>query len=610
MDVFVFIGWLLAGVATCVLVLLWTISSKRASSRQSLADAARHYLSVQALYLMGKFFHTKLTQSTRNVAQTQTAFLLKTLKNHESTEYGVSRSFESIDTVEDFKRRNPLTRYEDYAPYVQRMMEGERSVLTVTQPVVFGVSSGTSGSSKIIPMLKEQQNLFFMHAVSVFYYCLIGAFPKVSQQLRKTLKIFYNPSWRKSAAGIKVGPNSSTPSSQKSILHMYSTPAVAFDILSEPDALYVHLLFALKDRHLGMIEGNFASLVYNAMVMLQKSLTRLLQDIREGSLNPDLKIPNDIRNKLENLLQPDPARAAEIQRAFDDGVVGVCQRIWPELGVVLTVDSGSFTPYAEKLRLTFLKGVPLYSAVYAATEGLVGLNLWPGQQPSRYLPHPAVQFLEFIPVESCHLDDPDTLLLHQVKEGEEYEIVLTNVSGLYRYRLGDVVKVTEFYNQNPILEFLYRTGQFLNVRGEKTSESLFFQTLKETVAQWSGLTLVDYCCAESVLVDDIDGNAEAGNVAPRYHVFLEVDCEDGHSLPSEDQKQMIDTHLCEKSFVYSSFRQKGSIDVMKVHLLRHGTFQDFRHYVISTTHASSNQFKVPRVVNNTSFVQFLMERKL
>jgi hypothetical protein len=34
--------------------------------------------------------------------------------------------------------------------------------------------------------------------------------------------------------------------------------------------------------------------------------------------------------------------------------------------------------------------------------------------------------------------------------------VLTNVSGLYRYRLGDVVRVTDFENQCPVVEFLYR----------------------------------------------------------------------------------------------------------------------------------------------------------
>lgn len=35
-------------------------------------------------------------------------------------------------------------------------------------------------------------------------------------------------------------------------------------------------------------------------------------------------------------------------------------------------------------------------------------------------------------------------------------MVLTTPNGLYRYRLGDVVRVVDFYNQCPIVEFLYR----------------------------------------------------------------------------------------------------------------------------------------------------------
>ena len=53
-------------------------------------------------------------------------------------------------------------------------------------------------------------------------------------------------------------------------------------------------------------------------------------------------------------------------------------------------------------------------------------------------------------------DQPSTLLVHELKIGESYEIVLTNMSGLYRYRPGDVIKVVDYYNQSPIIEFQYR----------------------------------------------------------------------------------------------------------------------------------------------------------
>ena len=44
-------------------------------------------------------------------------------------------------------------------------------------------------------------------------------------------------------------------------------------------------------------------------------------------------------------------------------------------------------------------------------------------------------------------------------------------------------------------------GQFLNLRGEKTSEFAFYQALCQAL-QSSEVNLVDYCCAESIMVDE------------------------------------------------------------------------------------------------------------
>jgi hypothetical protein len=45
------------------------------------------------------------------------------------------------------------------------------------------------------------------------------------------------------------------------VLSIYSTPRPGFEILSEPEALYIHLLFGLKDKYIGMLEANFSSII-------------------------------------------------------------------------------------------------------------------------------------------------------------------------------------------------------------------------------------------------------------------------------------------------------------------------------------------------------------
>ena len=44
--------------------------------------------------------------------------------------------------------------------------------------------------------------------------------------------------------------------------------------------------------------------------------------------------------------------------------------------------------------------------------------------------------------------------------GSLYDLVLTNNAGLYRYRLGDVVKVVDFYLQAPCIAFQFRCVTF------------------------------------------------------------------------------------------------------------------------------------------------------
>ena len=65
----------------------------------------------------------------------------------------------------------------------------------------------------------------------------------------------------------------------------------------------------------------------------------------------------------------------------------------------------------------------------------------------------------------------------QVQEGKEYELVLTNVSGLYRYRLGDVVKISGFLNQCPIFEFQYRYNTVTTYSASDLKQRLIHPTL-------------------------------------------------------------------------------------------------------------------------------------
>lgn len=69
----------------------------------------------------------------------------------------------------------------------------------------------------------------------------------------------------------------------------------------------------------------------------------------------------------------------------------------------------------------------------------------------------------------------------------------------------------------------------------------------------------------------------------------------------------IDRELCSRSYVYESFRNKGSIQPIKVHQVKVGTFEELRKFTIDNSQASANQYKVPRVLKTKEAVSVLLK---
>ncbi|CAB1312168.1 unnamed protein product, partial [Coregonus sp. 'balchen'] len=416
------------------------------------------------------------------------------------------------------------------------------------------MTSGTSGASAMLLSTKDTNTEFFLQGVAVCLDAMRRAFP-ASDSLQRTTKLFYSPTFRQSEAGIPIGPNSSTPASER-------------------DTLYLHLLFALKDPSVGTLESNFASTVFYAFSALQERWQELVEDIELGRVSPALALEPGVRASLEGQMKPDPERAAQLRAHFQQGFMGIARRLWPQLNLVLAVDSGSNQIYGEMLRERYCQGVPFYSPFYAATEGLIGVNLWPEEeQRRRYLLCPRSMFCEFLPEASLDQEMPEkhTLLMGEVQQGHSYELVVTNASGLFRYCMGDVVKVVGFHNQCPVVEFQYRRGQMLSVRGEKVSEVMFLGALKRAISQWPGAQLVDYCCAE---------RESCGGSDPHYQVFVEL--KGVRNLTEEQRYKMV----------------------------AEGAFKELRKQMMAFSNTSANTFKMHRVLRRKEYADFLLGKTI
>ena len=163
-----------------------------------------------------------------------------------------------------------------------------------------------------------------------------------------------------------------------------------------------------------------------------------------------------------------PDRAAELRSEFEKGFdTPIVPRIWKNCCWMFGMGAGSLEVYSKKLG-RYTGNLPIHNMGYGASEDLVAVPIALNSNDCVILPHNG--FFEFLPVGAPEGTRPFTI--SEVKPGEEYEIIITNLSGLYRYRIDDVVEVTGFYKQSPTVMFKYRLNQVLNIGGEKTDQSM------------------------------------------------------------------------------------------------------------------------------------------
>jgi hypothetical protein len=141
-------------------------------------------------------------------------------------------------------------------------------------------------------------------------------------------------------------------------------------------------------------------------------------------------------------------------------------RLWPQLAVISCWDQAAAKPYAAALRRAF-PGVRVQGKGLLATEGLVTIPFADAAMPVLAVDS---GFYEFV-------DAGGTWLADEVIPGNEYEVLLTNDSGFYRYAIGDRVRVHGFVGAAPTLEFIGRAGGGSDLCGEKLTEDFVGETL-------------------------------------------------------------------------------------------------------------------------------------
>lgn len=338
-------------------------------------------------------------------------------------------------------------------------------------------------------------------------------------------------------------------------MHLLSSPRIIFDVIDLRLALDLHLLFALRSENLTSVSSTFLPVVLDQFFIRMSAIEPLVYDaLRTGSVGAiALSLPPYVRNALDReLAGPNPERARQIRSAIEPRNGSSVPLIWPHLRYIRCLSSASFSIGRATLK-NYVGEVPIMSPVYSASETFLGFSLQPDLDPTYYVIATEDAFVEFLPERDRPSDD--TCLMTEVTVGAIYQIIVTTYAGLYRYRLGDRVRVVGFWGQAPIVELLGRVGQALNIFGEKTPEDALIAAVQDMAAARE-LTVVDFV-------------ATIAWGPARYVIYTELF--PTLSVPTlRDLAATLDSALRQRNPDYDDFRVDGSLASAEVRIVQKG----------------------------------------
>ncbi|CAN6477802.1 unnamed protein product [Victoria cruziana] len=385
----------------------------------------------------------------------------------------------------------------------------------------------------------------------------------------------------------------------------YTSPIPSIHCTDVFQSLYSQLLVGLADRlavvHMG---ATFPPSLLQAVNFLQLHFQDLATDIEHGTVNPLITDPA-VRAALQPILAPDPENAQHIRRECSGGDwQGIVKRIWPNVKVLHVIVTGAMAQYISSLN--FYSGdLPLISTLYGSSECFFGLNLRPYTKPedTAYTILPNMAYFEFLPVkpaDDIRAEQPlEPVDLARVEVGKEYEIVVTTYSGLYRYKIGDILRVANFYNKAPEFHIVGRKNVCLSIDVEKTEET----EIQKAVAaaelahlEPHGARILDYICY-----------ADVKTIPGHYVICCELSPTD--HIENDKLSQAID-RCCltiEESLnsVYRSLRAYYKrLGPLEIKLVKIGTFRKVMDQAIARG-ASAAQYKPPKCAKSAWILEIL-----
>ena len=529
---------------------------------------------------MGRHFRRALERAQAIQRRT----LLEKLGRNAGSRYGRERSFASIRSVDDFRRALPISSYADVEPYIDQVRSGDvRALFGGRQKLyMFAMTSGTTSRPKYIPVtgdfLKEYRRGWMTWGIQA-YLEHPAAFQGSMLQLVSAIDDETSPS------GLPCGAMSGlTAHMQRRALHrIYVLPPEAVRLKDTATKYYVALLLALARSTLVIASANPSTLLGLSRALDERS-DDLLRDLRDGRLSPSVDVPAEVRRAIDHRLRPDAERCRHLESARS-AAGGLFPRDAWTLPFIGCWKGGTLSLYLREFPRYF-GDTPVRDIGLVASEGRMTIPL--SDQGSAGVLDIESQFFEFLPARDGVRDGDQVLLPHELQVGGEYFILLTNSAGLYRYDIGDVVRVTGFVGPSPLVEFLHKGAHYASLTGEKLAEHQVVEAVNQALAE-TGRTLTSYCLAP-----------RWSETSPCY-VLLVEEQDAGEASAVGRLCARVDELLRQANIEYNNKRVSGRLGPITAKVVPRGSWREFDLSTIVERRRGMEQYKHKFLVGDVEF---------
>jgi hypothetical protein len=523
--------------------------------------------------------------ATHDPQRVQEALLRRILSHQADTDFGRDHHFSTIRTSADFRRQLPVAGYDYFEPYLQRVRRGDlRALLADKRVLMFALTSGTTAARKFIPVT-PQYLADYRRGWNIWGLKLLRDHAEV--RFRPIVQMSGDWDEFRTEAGIPCGAVTGlTATMQKRIIRwLYCVPACVGKVKDAAAKYYLALRLSLP-RRVGMIVAANPSTLVSMARAGDREKERLVRDLHDGTLDPDLDVPAEVRAALQPWLgRRHPQRVRELEEVIRRTGTLYPRDYWPAECILGNWTGGSVGAYMRHFP-RYYGDLPVRDVGLIASEGRMTIPLDDGT--SSGVLDVTSHYFEFIPEEEVDRPQPVVLAAHELEEGRKYFILLTTAYGLYRYHIQDLVRVTGFHNRTPLLEFLNKGAHIANLTGEKLSEHQVTRAMEGALAELD-LTLTAYTVAPCW--DDEQ---------PYYGLFVER-----NDFAGQNQERrlasLLDRKLMELNVEYAGKRESLRLGALRLQLLPAGTWQEWDRQRLQRSGGALEQYKHPCLIPDLNF---------